>query len=666
MCTKLGGVSLPEGLKKIEYSAFNGCTALKEVNMPKTITSVGDSAFRDCTALGSISMEYNSAEEYTASIDYAAFSGCTALKDVRLSENVSSIGDKAFSGCTALEELALPESITILGNQMIEGTSISSIVIPKNVSDKGYYFDGPLANCKTLKTVVLEEGMTKIPSSLCASSSYTSYIETVSIPSTVTTVGGYAFYNCGNLRYVNYAGTYEEWSSIIVNSDNTCLTSAEIHYHTHSYQVEKVVKPTCTEQGYTRYVCASCGKSYVTDYVDANGHTYMCKVTKRATCEEEGEKIYTCSVCKDQYTEKIPALQHDYSIKTETVPPTCQSEGEMMLYCTNCGGSKTVSIPMLDHNYELVVVAPTCTAMGYTLYTCTMCGDSYKTAYKAAIGHSFSTDWTVNEKQHYHNCKNCDFIKDVSAHTYTWVVDQAATTEKTGIKHEKCMVCGYKRNVGTVIDKLKEAHVHTYITVVTPAKLKQDGSIVKKCSGCGQVSKTEILYYPKKIRLSQNSYVYMGKECRPKVTVIDRVGKRINSSNYRVQYKNNKNIGIAKVTIVFRGNYRGTYTKKFTINPKKFFITTVKVKSKEFTAKWKKQGGQVTGYQLQYAPDKLFRKAKNVTVKGGSKTSVMVKRLQPKKTYYVRIRSYKTVKINGRSTKIYSDWSKAKMIKTKK
>ena len=76
---------------------------------------------------------------------------------------------------------------------------------------------------------------------------------------------------------------------------------------------------------------------------------------------------------------------------------------------------------------------------------------------------------------------------------------------------------------------------------------------------------------------------------------------------------------------------------------------------------WKKNSA-VSGYQIQYSTSKKFTSAKTVTVKGYKTTSKTIKSLKAKKTYYVRVRTYKTV--NGK--KVYSDWSaKALSKKTK-
>lgn len=91
-------------------------------------------------------------------------------------------------------------------------------------------------------------------------------------------------------------------------------------------------------------------------------------------------------------------------------------------------------------------------------------------------------------------------------------------------------------------------------------------------------------------------------------------------------------------------------------------------KPKGFSAKWKKQASQTNGYQLQYSTNSKFKgkDAKTVSIKKNRTTSKSVSKLKAKKKYYVRIRTYKTVKIKRKNVTLYSAWSKAKTVKTKK
>ena len=142
---------------------------------------------------------------HALTIGGSAFSGCTSLSSVALTENVTRIEAGAFDGCTSLKELELPERVEHLGECMIRGTSVSRIVVPKNVKDVGRnrYGEGPFSGALDLKEVVFEEGMAQIPDYICESGSYTSYIEKVVIPASAKTIGRNAFYNCGGITAID-------------------------------------------------------------------------------------------------------------------------------------------------------------------------------------------------------------------------------------------------------------------------------------------------------------------------------------------------------------------------------------------------------------------------------------------------------------------------------
>lgn len=169
------------------------------------------------------------------------------------------------------------------------------------------------------------------------------------------------------------------------------------------------------------------------------------------------------------------------------------------------------------------------------------------------------------------------------------------------------------------------------------------------------------------VSLSETSYTYNGKVRTPSVKAKDSVGNAIPKSEYTVKYDSGrKNVGQYKATITFRGKYSGTYYRTFRVLPKGTKLKKVSAGKKSFTAKWSKQKTQTTGYQVQYSQKKNFKNsAKTVTIGKTKTTAKKVAGLKKKKNYYVRIRTYKTVKISGKKAKLVSAWSSAKKVKTK-
>lgn len=105
----------------------------------------------------------------------------------------------------------------------------------------------------------------------------------------------------------------------------------------------------------------------------------------------------------------------------------------------------------------------------------------------------------------------------------------------------------------------------------------------------------------------------------------------------------------------------------FTLNYKPTFsnakISSVSSRKKALKTSWNKCSN-VSGYQLQYGINKNMKSAKTINLSSSS-SSKTIKSLKSKKNYYVRIRTYKTVNINGSNKTYYGKWSPKKSVKTK-
>lgn len=163
-----------------------------------------------------------------------------------------------------------------------------------------------------------------------------------------------------------------------------------------------------------------------------------------------------------------------------------------------------------------------------------------------------------------------------------------------------------------------------------------------------------------RIKLSSSKYVYDGKVKTPEVRAYLGGKKLTLNKDFTVSYSNNKNIGMATVTVKGCGEYSGSFNKTFKISTAKQKITKIKTAKGGFTAKWEKQS-MADGYQLKYANNSDFENGKSKYVKTNSTTSLSVSKLRSGKTYFVKVRSYTTV--DGK--KIYGDWSDVKAITTK-
>lgn len=212
----------------------------------------------------------------------------------------------------------------------------------------------------------------------------------------------------------------------------------------------------------------------------------------------------------------------------------------------------------------------------------------------------------------------------------------------------------------TILDCEYEHRQEVVKTTVVKATPTANGKITKTCVICGKSTPTTILK-PSSIALSKTAYVYDGNAKKPTVTVKNSGGTKISSSNYTVTYSNNTKVGTATVKIKFKGNYSGTVTRTFKINPKGTSISKLTATSKGFKAAWKKQATQTTGYQIRYSTSSSMANAVTKTISKNNTVSKTVSKLKAKKKYYVQIRTYKTV--NGK--KYYSSWSAKKYVTTK-
>ena len=361
------------------------------------------------------------------------------------------------------------------------------------------------------------------------------------------------------------------------------------------------------------------------------------------------------------------------------------------------------------HTYNQETVKPEalktpadCTSNAVYFKSCS-CGAISTTdtfvAMNTALGHAYGSDWKYDSTNHWHECSRCHDKKDEAAHDYgsdnvcdtcgyyktvphthnlTLVAAKAATCTEGGKEaYYKCEGCGkfYEDVLGTkeITDLASWGNIakiaHTTKQTVTKATPTANGKIVNYCSVCKKTLSTTVIPKASSIKLKATSLTYNGKVRTPKVIVKDRTGKTlVKNTDYTVSYaKGRKYVGKYAVKITFKGKYSGTKTLYFTIKPKATSISSLKAGSKKFTVKWKKQATQTTGYQVQVATNKKFKKnKKTVTIKKQKTTKTTVKKLKAKKKYYVRVRTYKTVKINGKSIRIYSGWSKAKTVTTKK
>ena len=367
-----------------------------------------------------------------------------------------------------------------------------------------------------------------------------------------------------------------------------------------------------------------------------SGHTFgTWTTTKNATCTQVGTKSRKCTVCGKTETQTIAKTGHK-SVTDKAIPATCTTDGKTEgSHCSVCGAviKAQTTITATGHKSSgwIVDKAASIGVKGSKHKECTVCKKVLETAEIPALSRISISKASVT--------------LSTSTYAYDGKAKTPSVTVKVGgktLKNDTDYTVSYSNN-----------------TKVGTAKV----TITGKGNYTGSVSKTYIIKnnFKKATVSGISTKAFTGKNITQSITVKYNGKTLKKGTDYTVSYSNNKSIGTATVKIAGKGSYTGTITKTFKINPAKQEIQKLKAKSKAFFVDWA-QKGSATGYEIQYATNSKFTSAKKVTITNNKTDKATVSKLSGKKKYYVRVRSYTTVK----GTKYYGAWSASKSVTTKK
>ena len=228
---------IPNSITSIGKSAFSGCSSLTSITIPNSVTSIGNNAFYGCSSLTFLTIPNS-----VTSIGNSAFSGCSSLTSVTIPNSVTSIGDDAFYYCSSLTSITIPNSVTSIGSRAFYGTGIYND--KSNWENNVLYINDCLIEAKTSISgaYTIKENTRLIGDwafSACRS------LTSVTIPNSVTSIGGSAFYDCSSIEsifcYNNTPPSIQ--SSTFSNYSTTLYVPSDSKYNNHSIwsKFEKIV-----------------------------------------------------------------------------------------------------------------------------------------------------------------------------------------------------------------------------------------------------------------------------------------------------------------------------------------------------------------------------------------------------------------------------------------
>ncbi|MBE0654676.1 MAG: leucine-rich repeat protein, partial [Bacteroidales bacterium] len=218
-CSFLTSLTIPPSVTSIGKWAFAGCSGLPSIQLPDSLLTIGMQAFAACTGMNTITIP-----DRVTSLDYQAFAGCSWLDSVSIGSSVTTIGTYAFAGCSNLKSITIPPLVDSIAPQaFVSCLALTSVVIHSTGETiiGEYAFAGNPAITSVIigpsRGISIGRGAFVSSSALktlkMASSSVTSIgedcfqnsaIDTLVMPSSLTSIGTNAFGNCISLKSLTF------------------------------------------------------------------------------------------------------------------------------------------------------------------------------------------------------------------------------------------------------------------------------------------------------------------------------------------------------------------------------------------------------------------------------------------------------------------------------
>ena len=264
------------------------------------------------------------------------FRNIDTFSSVYIPDTVSTIGVKAFYGCNSLLNVYYRGSLEQWNQILIEGgnslLSSANLVLVENAQHVHDYQPTFIWSPDFSPELVVEFVCSKDSSHILSSNEFTYSFDVLEHRYQSCTSEGYVKYR----GYATYNGvTYEEEAEFVL----------PINAAMHNYNTQEFIKPTCEEQGYTRYIC-ECGDSYEADYTPALGHDLT------GITEFDNENHYQVTVCsRCNYREVNATEPHNFN-ENYVKYPTETEDGLLFAECLGCDYEFETLVPALGHTHD--------------------------------------------------------------------------------------------------------------------------------------------------------------------------------------------------------------------------------------------------------------------------------------------------------------------------
>ncbi|MBQ4291115.1 MAG: leucine-rich repeat protein [Muribaculaceae bacterium] len=244
-CQGMTSAKISDNVKKIGNLSFSRCPNLTDVVLGESVEEIGWSSFSECANLESVTIPNS-----VTKINAYAFAECKNLTEINFGKSIKTIDEYAFNNCSALPSVTIPESVGEIGKYAFKGCYGLTTVKwnAKNCASPSDYFYAPFFGLTNIKNFNFGNEVESIPSFLCNG---LTGLTSLTIPASVTTIGGSAFRNCDKLKSVtNLAETPQEIQpDVFENVDKTACKLFVLSQSLEKYKAAAVWKEFLVEAG---------------------------------------------------------------------------------------------------------------------------------------------------------------------------------------------------------------------------------------------------------------------------------------------------------------------------------------------------------------------------------------------------------------------------------